>query len=278
MDDLDHWVIRREEQYRLPTAVDGLAPCSIATVQRAGSFHVRWGRRPVTSSLALVTAGRGWFSCGGAASALRPGMAYASSLGSPMEVRCDPHDPMTVRLLMVQGEEFPRLLERELGARDGAWPLGNPGECLRLYDQLRDEAREARPLAGRVAAALVQALVLTVRRGLDCGPALGGSRDTFLRARALLEAATAAPPSLKALAVRLGITTMHLNRVFRRHAGMPPASWLRERRLDLAAARLGGGATVSAVADGLGWGDAYAFSRAFSRRFGVPPSRWRGAV
>jgi len=273
MDDLDHSAIRREELHRFP---GGPAPFSVATVQRAGGFHVRRARRPHNSSLALVTAGRGWFACGAAAIALRPGMAYASSLGSPMEVRCDPYDPMTVRLLMVSGDDFPHMLARELGARDGAWPLGNPGECLRLYDLLRDEAREARPLAGRVAAALVQALVLTVRRGLDCGPAVSGSRDTFLRARALLEVATATPPSLAAISARLGITTMHLNRVFRRHAGLPPAAWLRERRLDLAAARLRDGTAVATVAESLGWSDPYAFSRAFRRRFGVPPSRWRG--
>lgn len=276
MADLDHSAIRREELHRFPPGDGAEQPFSIATVERAGAFHVRRERRPHTSTLALVTAGRGWFASGGAAVALRPGMAYASALGSPMEVRCDPHDPMSVRLLLVQGGAFPRLLERELGARDGAWPLGNPGECLRLYDLLRDEAREARPLAGRVATALVQALALTVRRGLDCGPGSSRSRDTFLRARALLEPATAAPPPLAAVAARLRITTMHLNRVFRRHAGMPPAAWLRERRLDLAAARLRDGGAVATVADQLGWGDPYAFSRAFRRRFGVPPSHWRG--
>lgn len=275
MDDIEHVAIRREEAWGFP-AGGPLVPLGIATVQRAGAFHVRRRRRPHHSSLAMLTAGRGWFAAGGAAVALRPGMVYVSSLGSPMEVRCDPHEPMTVRLLSVPGEEFPRQLERELGVRDGAWALGNPGECLRLLDLLRDEARGGGAHAGRVAAALVQALVLSVRRGLEAGAPDGGSRATFLRARTALEAAADRPLPLRAVAIRLGITPMHLNRVFRRHAGLPPAAWLRERRLDLAAARLRGGAAVAAVAEGLGWGDPYAFSRAFRRRFGAPPSRWRG--
>lgn len=224
----------------------------------------------------MVTAGRGRFSSGGTAVVLRPGMVYASSAGSPMEVACDPSDPMTVRLLTVSGGGFPRMLERELGSRDGAWIVGNPGECLRLLDLLRDEAREAGPHCARIAAELLRALVLTVRRGVEAGAPAGGSRATFLRARALLEASCGRPQSLRSLAIRLGITPMHLNRVFHRYVGRPPASWLRERRLDMAAARLHAGSAVAAVADELGWSDPYAFSRAFSRRFGTPPSRWRG--
>lgn len=278
MGDLDRSAIRREERHLLPLgdAPDGTA--AIAVVERAGSFHVRRSRRPSNSTLALVTAGRGWFSCGGEEIALRPGMAYASSLGSRMEMRCDPHDPMSVRLLMVRGEAFPSLLQRELGSRDGAWRLNNAGECLRLFDLLLDEARGARPHSGRIASSLVQALVLTVRRGLEQVPAPAGGLDLYLRARSMLEsqAVSAAPPPLAAVAARLRITTVHLHRVFRRHTGLPPSTWLRHRRLDIAAARLRSGAPVSAIAGELGWSDPYAFSRAFRRRFGMPPSSWRG--
>ncbi len=267
---------RREVVFRFPDAAGDLTPFYISTAQRTGDFHVRRSARPDNSSLALVTAGRGWFASSGAPVALAPGMVYVSSAGSPMEVRCDPREPLTVRLLAIRGPGFPQLLTQELGARDGAWRIGNPDECLRLLDLLRDEARAAKPHAAGIAVALVRALVLTVRRGLASAATAHGSHTTYLRARNELMRESNGPVRLAAVAARLRITPMHLNRVFRAHAGTTPAAWQRNHRLDLAAERLcNSDAAIGRIAAELGWNDPYAFSRAFRRRHGAPPSHWR---
>lgn len=275
MPDILHDSCRSSDLYRFPDAPGDLVPVYIGTVHRAFDFHVRRSRRPSTSGLALVAAGHGSFTCGGADLVLSPGMVYASAVGSPLEVRCAPEAPMVVHLLAVRGAGFPALVERELGTASGAWRIANPSELLRLFDLLRDEARAAQPLAGEIGADLVRALVRTIRRGLATGPTTSVAYATFLRARTELECDPTNPPSLSALARRLGISAMHLNRVFRRFAGRPPAAWLRDRRLDLAAARLDGGATIASIASDLGWSDPYAFSRAFRRRHGQAPTHWR---
>ena len=65
----------------------------------------------------------------------------------------------------------------------------------------------------------------------------------------------------------------HFSREVRRLTGESPAALRRRIMLERAAWRLHRGESVSAVADAEGWSSAEVFSRAFSRMFGVPPSR-----
>ena len=65
----------------------------------------------------------------------------------------------------------------------------------------------------------------------------------------------------------------HFSREVRRLTGESPAALRRRIMLERAAWRLHRGETVSAVAADEGWSSPEVFSRAFSRTFGVPPSR-----
>jgi AraC family transcriptional regulator len=65
----------------------------------------------------------------------------------------------------------------------------------------------------------------------------------------------------------------HFSREVRRLTGESPAALRRRIMLERAAWRLHQGESVSTVAADEGWSSAEVFSRAFSRTFGVPPSR-----
>jgi len=58
--------------------------------------------------------------------------------------------------------------------------------------------------------------------------------------------------------------------------GMPPATYLAQVRLDAATDLLRGTALpVTRIAANVGYMSEAAFSRAFKRRYGTPPARWR---
>jgi len=85
--------------------------------------------------------------------------------------------------------------------------------------------------------------------------------------------------SLDALAGRAGWSRFHLHRAFRRLVGETPKAYTQRLRLDRAAARLATGTDrVVDIALDSGFASHEVFSRAFRRRFGRSPERYRAAA
>jgi AraC-like DNA-binding protein len=80
--------------------------------------------------------------------------------------------------------------------------------------------------------------------------------------------------SVGALAQDCGMSRMHLHRLCLRVYGVPPKELLLRERLAIACRALERGAAVGAAAEAAGFLDPYYFSRLFTRRQGIPPSRW----
>ncbi|HJV23809.1 MAG TPA: AraC family transcriptional regulator [Holophagaceae bacterium] len=80
--------------------------------------------------------------------------------------------------------------------------------------------------------------------------------------------------SVPELATMARCTPDHFIRLFREATSTTPHQYLIERRLQRAVTLLSNGERPSDVAKILGFYDASAFTRAFKRRFGVPPSEY----
>lgn len=78
----------------------------------------------------------------------------------------------------------------------------------------------------------------------------------------------------QALAARAMLSPFHFNRLVRAGIGEAPAAFRRRLLLERAAWQLGRGATVTEASLEAGYDAVEAFSRAFTRAHGVPPSRF----
>jgi AraC-like DNA-binding protein len=97
-----------------------------------------------------------------------------------------------------------------------------------------------------------------------------------LRALECLHAEPAAPWTVESLSRRVNTSRASLAARFRTSVGEPPMTYLARWRLTLAGDLLqASDATVSSVARGVGYHNAYAFSTAFKRQIGVTPTEFR---
>jgi AraC family transcriptional activator of mtrCDE len=146
------------------------------------------------------------------------------------------------------------------------------------------ELEEDRLGAASIASALASSLLTIVlrahfeRSGAEHGVlSLLVGRQTARALGAMLEDLSQ-PWTLDELAARANCSRATLVRMFRRAVGAPPLAYLADLRLSLARQRLrSSSASITVIAEEIGYQSEAAFSRAFQRRFGVAPSAERKA-
>lgn len=121
-----------------------------------------------------------------------------------------------------------------------------------------------------------------VRRYLETLPQqqanwLAGLRDPFIgKALSLLHARPAHRWSLEELAREVGLSRSVLAERFTEVVGTPPLQYLAQWRMQIALGLLGSGtANIARIATEIGYESEAAFSRAFKKQVGMPPSAWR---
>ena len=226
-------------------------------------------------AIGAILQGVGGYQCRGARHALPAGTL---SLMNPQEAHNGyaESERLVYRMLYVEEGRLPHLLGRKRLPR-GFAEL-NP----------QDDGAVALGLA-RLAAAFEQADVLTLESellavlervflrhgGLPAAQTTRRDGVVILALRDYLEAHYAEAVSLEQLGQQLQRHPRHLIEAFRRVYGVPPHTYLLQRRVREAKRRLLAGEAVVAVALDLGFYDQAHFSTTFKRFTGVSPGLFR---
>jgi AraC-like DNA-binding protein len=174
-------------------------------------------------------------------------------------------------------DNLPPVIKMSDGADgDGRWL----GQFIRLAAM---ESAEKRAGGEGVLAKLSELMFIEViRRYLADLPAeqagwLAGLRDPFVgKALSLMHASPQHAWTIEILAKDVGLSRSVLAERFADLIGMPPMHYLAKWRMQLAAGLLSSGkANIATVAAEVGYASEAAFSRAFKKLVGVPPSDWR---
>ncbi|MFC1414848.1 AraC family transcriptional regulator [Streptacidiphilus sp. N1-12] len=175
----------------------------------------------------------------------------------------------------------------EVAAELGA-PAGTPGfrsavavdaELSRLIGRVHRAAGQNQALAASTLLRLTLARAVRLHtsvRGPAAPPAAAG-REAAGRARDLLAADLADPPTLDQLAAAVGARPFPLLRAFREAYGLPPHAWLTQYRISTARRLLDRGTMPAEAAVAVGFVDQAHLTRHFRRIVGVPPGAYRSA-
>ncbi|HLL28117.1 MAG TPA: AraC family transcriptional regulator [Xanthobacteraceae bacterium] len=159
---------------------------------------------------------------------------------------------------------------------DGGWL----GQFIRVAVA---ESAEKRAGGEGVLAKLSELMFIeVVRRHLEALPPeqagwLAGLRDPFVgRALSLMHGKPGHNWTLEELAKQTGLSRSVLAERFTDLLGIPPMHYLAQWRMQIASELLAGGnGNVARIAAEIGYESEAAFSRAFKKLMGVPPSAWR---
>jgi len=168
---------------------------------------------------------------------------------------------------------------RILDARKEVLTPGVTPALLSRMEALLESCRRAGDAELPVLLAEAQHILFTVMRMHRESQDMDPSADWVDRACRLMgeiAGGTGGHISVEEVARFVGVGLERFRKGFRARTGMPPAEYLRMRRMNAAQSMLADGhRCVSEVALALGFPDAFTFSRQFRKVVGIPPSQFQ---
>ncbi|ETK32484.1 AraC family transcriptional regulator [Microbispora sp. ATCC PTA-5024] len=165
---------------------------------------------------------------------------------------------------------------RVRGTPGFAVPVADDPQAVRLIARVLAAVEARNPLAADTLMRLAVTRLLRAHGApLPARAVRGAGARTAERARAVLEARLADPPSLEELAAGLGTGPFALIRAFKQAYGMPPHTWLIDARVRRACRLLAEGTAPADAAAAVGFTDQPHLNRHFTRIVGVTPGAYR---
>lgn len=211
---------------------------------------------------------------------LEPGMIFTYGPGVNYSLHARSARGLRKYFVDFEGRDSEGALRRAGLAPGIPGRLAHPRWVQDLIEQLIDTARMETVGCRRLRSMLAGLLIERLRTDREAGGALlPASRLTFDRCREYLTAHYLEISDFAQAARACGVSQVHLCRLFRRHAGETPHTFVTRMRMNHAAERIvRGDVAVKAASLEVGYPDPYHFSRVFKKVFGSAPSRFCGGA
>ncbi len=227
-----------------------------------------------------VTEGRGTIEYGQQQYSLHPGVLFAYGPGMPHTIRNDPSANMRKYYLDISGRHAETLLRR-IGLLDQqSVAVSRTVELVELWNLLAQETRENARFSGEICTSLLRVFLRKVeqqRFDSQRFDSQGDGATSFRRyetIRQAMEQDFLKYRTVDDVAKEHQISPVYLSRLFQRYGKTGAYRFLLRLRMNHAAELLmEHGMLVKEVAQELSYSDAFQFSRAFKRVYGVAPSK-----
>lgn len=228
-------------------------------------------------SIEFVARGKGALNLAGREYVLSPGKVFSYGPGVPHRITTDADVPLVKYFVDFKGPGVRKMLD-QYGLPPGtALHVILPEAILRIFDDLivngKADGRYSPPLC----AAITQQLILKIAETAVTQEARTTvAFSTYQACREHIRENCLALWSLDQIAGQCHVDAAYLCRLFRRFDDQSPYQYLMRLKMTAAAQRLQNPeARVKEVAYELGFRDAFHFSRAFKKVFGVSPDAFR---
>ena len=162
-----------------------------------------------------------------------------------------------------------------LSPRKPLYEVGLQNSLLGIYTQILELVQNQRPLYQVRASSQVLTLIAEILAHERKNVQYTHSEQLVERAKFLMEENIYSEVNLNAIGEVLGVSTSHLNAVFKSYTSMTPYQYFISIKIRKAKELLETGSlAIKEVAFRLGFDDQYYFSRLFKKKAGIPPSRW----
>ena len=153
--------------------------------------------------------------------------------------------------------------------------MGLQNSLLSLYSQILDQLRSQEPFFQLKAASYVLTLIAEILSYERKTIQHTHSEQLVEQSKFLMEENIYGEVNLQGICERIGISTSHLNDVFKAYTGMTPYQYFISIKILKAKELLEkGGQSIKEIAFRLGFNDQYYFSRLFKKKTGISPSHW----
>ena len=148
-------------------------------------------------------------------------------------------------------------------------------DILSLYSRIFDQVTDQAPLYQIRASSLVIELVAEILASERRAAQSSHSEQLVAKAKFLMQEHIDGEINLNAICEDLGVSTSHLNEVFKSYTAMTPYQYFISIKIHRAKDLLErGDLAIKEVAFQLGFADEYYFSRLFKNKTGLSPSHW----